>query len=49
MDDCYQLVNHRSNFDYKTSHFNSLYQHKIHLIHADTLCADELEATITYK
>ena len=45
----YQLSFCKSNFGHKNSHFNALSQHKMHLMHVNTLCAHKLETRITYK
>ena len=45
----YQLSFCKSHFGHNNSHFNTLSQHKMHLMYVNTLCVQKLEARITYK
>ena len=47
--DLYQLIILISNLVYNNIHFNTLSQHKIHLMYANKLCVHKLEASIAYK
>ena len=39
----------KSHFGHNNSHFNTLSQHKMHLMYVNTLCVHKLETSITYK
>ena len=45
--DLYQLSFCKSHFGHKNSHFNTLSQHKMHLMYVNTLCVHKLQTMIT--
>ena len=45
----YQLSFCKSSFIHNNSHFNTLSQHKMHLMYVNMLCVHKLETRITYK
>ena len=47
--DLYQLSFCKSSFCPNNSHFNTLSQHKMHLMYVNTLCVHKMETRITYK
>ena len=47
--DLYQLNICRSRFCHKNTHFNTLSQHKMHLMYENTFFVQKFETRITYK
>ena len=45
----YQLSFCKSHFGHNNSHFNTLSQHKMHLMYVNMLCVQKPETSITYK
>ena len=45
----YQISFCKSRFGHNNSHFNTLYQHKMHLMYVNTLCVQKLETRIKYR
>ena len=45
----YQLIFCKSHFGHNNSHFNTLSQHKIHLMYLNKLRVHKLETRITYN
>ena len=45
----YQLSYCKINSGHKNSCFNTIYQHKMHLMYVNMLCVQKLETRITYK